>query len=473
MGEPQREPVIFTVAKGSPLAAMFLAGREALPLKFAIRANRAFSGEDFGSFPLAELRSAFLSSLNNVMEKGGFPLLHPDAVKVKIRPCGRDASGAVQTIYYALGVACTEEVAGFVRHHVETGGAGLPMDLGRSAPAHAMLYDGDNPADAQYHVDITADSFGKVGPELAKSMLEVQGFSVASVTEMAVSDSAGDRPLDYTAPVQYKVSRSVGRVPVVADQAADHVINRWARPATAFGDRRMVALVAGGHSFMAKTFAVGGRVRVQVEREDDQPFYENLRYWRMSATMPPRSPPARAAAADTGGSTFANVVRGAPPAQPAVTAAPSPVRIPAAAPAKEGGAPSQPAAPQTEVTAPAAVQQPPPEVQPAAAAAVSSAGRPSSETALGAVTGQPEHQGEVEGSASVSPTLPDQTPSGPSFTDPLGSAAPMDLDPSAKDCGHKRAGEDSELPRGQKQRQVGPQPGGAPAGRPAPDGPGR
>ena len=317
----QIEPVIFNVPRDSELAAMLLAGRETLPLKFALRANRAHSGEDFASLTQGELRSAFLTSLNGVLESAGRPLLTLDSTRYKIRPCMPDASGSVHTVFYALGVACSQDVADFLRQQVEASGAGIALDLGRSAPAHAMLYDGDYPADCQYHIDITADSFGKVGPEVALSMLKLQGFNVASVTEVACH-AVGDGPLDFSGPVKYKSALSVGRAPMASNQ--DHVVNRWSRPATALGDRRMVALVAGGHDFMAKTFKAGSWVRVQLEHESGKPIIENLRYWRMSATLPPRARPILTVARGAGGATGSGAEPEASPRQPPATGGESP-----------------------------------------------------------------------------------------------------------------------------------------------------
>ena len=53
-------------------------------------------------------------------------------------------------------------------------------------------------------------------------MLKLQGFNVASFTDMACH-AVGGGQLDYYAPIKYKISLSVGRTPLAG--YPDHVAN--------------------------------------------------------------------------------------------------------------------------------------------------------------------------------------------------------------------------------------------------------
>ena len=225
---------------------MILDGREALPLKFSLRASHAFSEEDFSSLDVPALRQALLATLNSIMERSGRPLLRPESIRAKFRPCGRDASGVLHTMYYALGVGCSKEEAGFLRHHVEaTWGGALPLDLGRSAHALAMIYEGDDPLRGPYYLDITADAFGNMGPATALELLKLKGLKVSAVTEVACADGLLD-PI-ASAPHHYNTICSVGPAPVEGDLGT-HLVDRWPRPAAVSGEKRLVALVTGGES---------------------------------------------------------------------------------------------------------------------------------------------------------------------------------------------------------------------------------
>lgn len=229
------EPVVITVPKDSDLAKLILSGREAMPLKLVVRASRSFSGDDFATLRHGDLKAALLTSLNSVMEREGRPLLRPESIRVKLRPSGRDASGACNSMSYALGIACGQEDAILLRTHVDTAcGGALPLDLGRSQPAHAMPYDGDDPADCAFHLDISTDPFGCLGPEAALSILQHQGLNVISVTELTALDSPAEPD---AVSLRCQNTNSVGRHPVEGDTLA-HIAGNWLRPAAVAGDRQ-------------------------------------------------------------------------------------------------------------------------------------------------------------------------------------------------------------------------------------------
>ena len=303
---------------------MILDGREALPLKFSLRASHAFSGEDFSSLDVPALRQALLATLNSIMERSGRPLLRPESIQAKFRPCGRDASGVLHTMYYALGVGCSKEEAGFLRHHVEaTWGGALPLDLGRSAHALAMIYEGDDPLRGPYYLDITADAFGNMGPATALELLKLKGLKVSAVTEMACADGLLD-PI-ASAPHHYNTICSVGPAPVEGDLGT-HLVDRWPRPAAVSGEKRLVALVTGGESFVTEAMKQGGRVHVQVEQEDGSAGVQYMRIWRVWPTLPPRARPILTVARGAVGATGSGAKAEASPRQPPATGEASPLQ---------------------------------------------------------------------------------------------------------------------------------------------------
>ena len=380
------EPLVITVPKDHAVARMIRDGREALPLKLAVRATRSFSGEDFATLSHADLRLSLLGSLNSVMERNGRPLLRTESVRLKVRPCGRDASGAPTAMYYALGVACSKEDAGLLRTHVEAAcGGALPLDLGRSGPAHAMLYDGDDPTQSSFHLDLSTDPFGNVGPEVALSLLQLQGLDVASVTELTAMDVPAESNM---ASRQYRVTTSVGRCPVEGDPDA-HVARNWPRPAAVAGDRQLVALVSGGpggQKFLSNTMQAGGWVRLQVEGDDERPHRERFRIWRMNATVPPRARPTRVVAEQQAGAADPPAEKETPSQQPAAAS-------------QELSAPAAASGPEQEPSSPEAVaspeQQPPLEALAVASPAFpadqpASSGTPIASAPADALPQQPE-----------------------------------------------------------------------------------
>ena len=461
---------------------MILDGREALPLKFSLRASRAFSGKDFSSLGMPTLRQALLDTLNSIMESSGRSPLRPESIRTKFRPCGRDASGVLHTMDYALGVGCSKEEASFLRHHVETtwGGA-LPLDLGRTAHALAMIYDGDDPLRGPYYLDITADAFGNVGPATALELLKLKGLKVSSVTEMACADGLLD-PI-ASAPYHYNTICSVGPAPVKGDLGT-HLVDRWPRPAAVSGEKRMVALVAGGESFVSEAMKQGGRVHVQVEQEDGSPGVQCVRIWRVWPTLPPLARPTHTVARGSSGASDSAAAATAAPAQPAGEAAPPPAAHPAATSVEEVSAAAlQQAAPLKESAVPAMAQQPPSASAGEPAAAASSE-QQVSEPALEVASGQPGRQeeaaaAEVPGSASTRPAPPGRTSPGTSFAQAVSGSSPA----PACVSGHKRPGgevdeleaeaEEADLQRRRLQVHSGPQTVGTPVGCPVPDDPGR
>ena len=489
-----------TAPKDSLLARLLLTGRETLPIRFALRASRSYTGDDFADLRQADLKSALLNTVNGILERRR-PLLRLDAVRLKLRPCGRDASGVMGTTYYALGLACSQEDADLLREQVEIAwGGALPLNLRRSGPAHAMLYEGDDPADCSYHLDLSSDPFGKLGPEAAHALLHLQGVKVASVTELVTVDGPQQDP--NTTPPELRVLHSIGRAPVEGDSIAQ-IARNWPRPAAVAGDRRMIALVSGGQPFINKTMQAGGWAVIQAEGEDGKPRRERLRLWRMLATVPPRARPSGAAdeaplrqhasapaaaspqsaspaPSEAGQSSEQPAVHqeaasGQPPSGPEATApagqlnaASPPETLASGSPTSPADQPASAGEPDASCTADGTTKQ---QTDKAAASSMAdaapqpaSAGEP--DTSFTA-DGTPQHtQAEAP-----SETLPRK----PSYAE-VAAAAPMDLDPQS--C--KRAADNSgetqpsarKGPRREQQRRHADLSGSAPVGHPLPDGPG-
>ena len=89
-------------------------------------------------------------------------------------------------------------------------------------------------------------------------MLKLQGFNVASVTEMARHAVGDYGPLDYSAPIKCKMSLSVGRAPLAGNQ--DHVINRSSRRRPLGTCAWLPSSLAAMYDFMTQTFNAGAWV---------------------------------------------------------------------------------------------------------------------------------------------------------------------------------------------------------------------
>ena len=525
-----------TAPKDSLLARLLLTGRETLPIRFALRASRSYTGDDFADLRQADLKSALLNTVNGILERTGRPLLRLDAVRLKLRPCGRDASGVMGTTYYALGLACSQEDADLLREQVEIAwGGALPLNLRRSGPAHAMLYEGDDPADCSYHLDLSSDPFGKLGPEAAHALLHLQGVKVASVTELVTVDGPQQDP--NTTPPELRVLHSIGRAPVEGDSIAQ-IARNWPRPAAVAGDRRMIALVSGGQPFINKTMQAGGWAVIQAEGEDGKPRRERLRLWRMLATVPPRARPSGAAdeaplrqhaSAPTAASpqsaspapseagqsseqpaVHQEAASGQPPSGPEATApagqlnaASPPETLASGSPTSPADQPASAGEPDASYTADGITKQ---QTDKAAASSMAdaapqpaSAGEPDASCTADGTTKQqtdkaaassmadaapqPASAGEPDTSFTADGTpqhtqaeAPSETlPRKPSYAE-VAAAAPMDLDPQS--C--KRAADNSgetqpsarKGPRREQQRRHADLSGSAPVGHPLPDGPG-
>lgn len=128
------------------------------PLRFCLRADRAFSGEDFSSLPLSTVRAAFTTALQHVARS-----LDMDAQacimdhRVSLHVCKSQ-----QSCFYLMEAVCSPAFAEAAIAHLRPCGGIIPMQLGRRTAAYAMRYEGENFAAAPFVL-----SFASAGGDLS------------------------------------------------------------------------------------------------------------------------------------------------------------------------------------------------------------------------------------------------------------------------------------------------------------------
>ena len=148
------------VATGSLAARMrkMLEPKNTRPLRFCLRADRAFSGEDFSSLPLSTVRAAFTTALQHVARS-----LDMDAQacimdhRVSLHVCKSQ-----QSCFYLMEAVCSPAFAEAAIAHLRPCGGIIPMQLGRRTAAYAMRYEGENFAAAPFVL-----SFASAGGDLS------------------------------------------------------------------------------------------------------------------------------------------------------------------------------------------------------------------------------------------------------------------------------------------------------------------
>ena len=159
-------------------------------LRFCLRADKAFSGEDFASIPISTVRAAFTAAMQQLA--GALGMGADDCIKdylVHLTLCKSQVS-----CFYLMEAVCTPAFAEAAIAHLRPCGGILPMQLGRRSTAYAMRYEGENFAAAPFVLAITSAGGGEfsMAEEHAVELcsLSIQQFGIEPTWAVAV-DRAG------------------------------------------------------------------------------------------------------------------------------------------------------------------------------------------------------------------------------------------------------------------------------------------
>ena len=249
-------------------------------LKLTLRAERASTGEDFMRLPRGRLAEAAAAALDGVVAAAcaatdacAAPRMRQTDVRVRMVPCAF-VGGVAQVAYYTLEVACPTCVAVETLEGLIRAQGGLLMDLGRRAPARAVLYEGRF-ASHDYVVHVTSDdAHAHALPARAVALfMRNLGFTVRWVASVEPWAEDGRATVGETFP-EMSAAPDLGWL---AKRRLD--------------TRSFMALVSGGHDGM-RALAGGGALPVANASSSQQAPRTLLRGARMPLAVPPAEPTA-------------------------------------------------------------------------------------------------------------------------------------------------------------------------------------
>jgi hypothetical protein len=152
---PNRANPLRIDATGKPkLAALFkewLAPKAKRSLRFCLRSDRAYSGDDFASLSLSTVRATFMVAMQQMARD-----LRMDAAECILDyKTGLSLCKSEVSCYYLMEAVCTPAFAEAAISFLHPCGGIIPLQLGRRSPAYAMRYEGENFAAAPFVLAIT------------------------------------------------------------------------------------------------------------------------------------------------------------------------------------------------------------------------------------------------------------------------------------------------------------------------------
>lgn len=220
-------------------------------LRLSIRTTATHTKAGFESVDQATLRGSIATALNGLLggERNRFV---GSSFRLKKRGSRPNAVGKVETFHYGVGVPCTPEEASLLSALIQAAG-GLAIDMGGGQEGTAMLFTGDDPADAHYILHLSGDSWGPLAdsPQAAEGLfdfLKARGGPSMGVQWVAKVQPAEDG-CGWTVLSSFSKdgcpSPTLSAIPSRHIRASAHAVH-------------FLALVAGGHEFTCKAQQAGG-----------------------------------------------------------------------------------------------------------------------------------------------------------------------------------------------------------------------